>query len=69
MRHLQLFTWIIVSVLLSTSQTLRAEDATIIDIPTAANGMVSTQEATATMVGVEILKQGGLAAGATGVAG
>lgn len=59
MRHLPLFIWAIFSVLLSTSQTLRAEDAPIIDIPTATNGMVSTQEATATMVGVEILKQGG----------
>ena len=59
MRHVQLLGLILLATCVALNQPIIASNTNVIDIPTAQNGMVSSQEATATLVGVEILKQGG----------
>ena len=59
MRHIQLLGLIVLATCVALYQPTFASETNVVDIPTAENGMVSSQEATATLVGVEILKQGG----------
>ena len=59
LHHVKLIFVITAAICLTLSSTNYADSGAITTIPTARNGMVSSQEATASLVGVEILKQGG----------
>ncbi len=58
LNHLKITFLIIVCVIVQNTPAQNQPEA-VNDLPTAKNGMVSSQEATATLVGVEILRQGG----------